>query len=448
MRLVRPMTLLVLLLLAALAPEAAAQRTGDAITKLEAERAESPRSVAALRALGVAYYKAERHSEARSVLADARRLDPEDGVSALYAGLAAEAQGDFAGARAAYNSYLEVGRSRRVRNQVSDRLAAIARAEVVAAAKRAVANEAALATTPGSPTTIAVPPLNFSGPDASLEPLERGLADLIITDLSHSAQLTVVERDRMQALADEIRLSESDRVDAATAVRAGRLIQAGRLVNGSIIQVGDRLTLNASVVSVEDGLITDPSSVSNSLDALFAMEKELVFDIFSQLDVRLTPAERQLVERRPTTSLDAFLAYSRGLLAADDGRFEDAARFFENARSLDPGFGAASARFDAVQAAMAGAQVSAASLESGLGGMEAQQVSAAANGEVRVTDIGLTNTLRNTLLDVNPSTITQVTNDTRLGTSTMPRLDPATSTTRLDNPVARTGSVVIIITRP
>ena len=67
MRLVRPMTLLVLLLLAALAPQAAAQRTGDAITKLEAERAESPRSVAALRALGVAYYKAERHSEARSV---------------------------------------------------------------------------------------------------------------------------------------------------------------------------------------------------------------------------------------------------------------------------------------------------------------------------------------------------------------------------------------------
>ena len=58
-------------------------------------------------------------------------------------------------------------------------------------------------------------------------PLERGLADLLITDLSRSAQLTVVERDRMQALADEIQLSQSDRVDAATSVRAGKLIQAG-----------------------------------------------------------------------------------------------------------------------------------------------------------------------------------------------------------------------------
>lgn len=446
MRLARPVFLLVLL--AALAPRAHAQRGDDPIAKLEAERAAEPRSVAALRALGVAYYKAGRHSDARTVLADARRLDPKDGVSALYAGLAAEAQGDYASARAAYNSYLEVGRSRRARKQVSDRLAVIARAEVVAAAKRAVANEATLAATPGSPATIAVPPLNFSGPDASLEPLERGLADLIITDLSHSAQLTVVERDRMQALADEIRLSGSDRVDAATAVRAGRLIQAGRLVNGSIIQVGDRLTLNASVVSVEDGLITDPSSVSNSLDALFAMEKELVFDIFGQLDVRLTPAERQLVERRPTARLDAFLAYSRGLLAADDGRFEDAARFFENARALDPGFGAAAARFDAAQAAMAGAEVSAATIEGDLGGVEARQVSAAADGNITRGDIGLANTLRNTLLDVNPSTITQVTNDTRVGMTTMPRLDPATSTTRLDNPVARMGSVVIIITRP
>ena len=451
MRLVRP--LIVLALLATLAPSARAQRGGNPIPKLEAARAANPGSIAALRALGVAYYKAKRYADARTVLDHARRLDPKDGVSALYTGLSAEALGDFTNARAAYNSYIAVGRTRRVKNQIRDRLVALAFVEVVAAAKRAVANEATLSQTPGSPQTIAVPPLRFNGTDATLEPLERGLADLIITDLSRSAQLTIVERDRMQAIADEIQLSQTDRVDATTTVRAGKLIQAGRLVNGSILQTGNQLTLGASVVRVEDGVISDPAQVSNSLDALFAMQKQLVFEIFEQLGVRLTPAERQLVERRPTNNLNAFLAYSRGLTASDDGRFEDATRFFDDARALDPGFAAATVRFRAAQQAAVGAQVSSTTIESGLGTtVEGQQVTAAENGLIRVAADGLSsslrNTLRNTLLDVNPSTITQVTSDTRIGTTPTPQLDPATSTTSLDDPVARVGTVVIIITRP
>ena len=79
-------------------------------------------------------------------------------------------------------------------------------------------------------------------------------------------------------------------------------------------------------------------------------------------------------------------------------------------------------------------------------------MTAAENGLIRVAADGLSsslrNTLRNTLLDVNPSTITQVTSDTRIGTTPTPQLDPATSTTSLDDPVARVGTVVIIITRP
>ena len=40
-----------------------------------------------LRALGIAYHRAGRHSDALSVLSEARRLAPRDGVVALYAGL-------------------------------------------------------------------------------------------------------------------------------------------------------------------------------------------------------------------------------------------------------------------------------------------------------------------------------------------------------------------------
>lgn len=451
MRVVRPLLVLTLLALGA-APLAAQAR--DAIAKLEAERAANPSSVAALRALGVAYYKGQRFADARTVLDQARRLDPKDGVSALYAGLSAEALGDITAARTAYNEYLRVGKTRRVKNQVTARLAALQRVEAVAAAKAAVENEAQISATPGSPRTVAVPPFRYDGPDPSLAPLERGLAELVITDLGRSSQLTIVERDRMQAIADEIRLSQSDRVDAATSVRAGRLIQAGRLINGTMLQTGNQLRLGASVVNVATSDVGDPRTVQNSLDALFAMEKALVFQIFDALGVTLTPAERQLVEQRPTNNLQAFLAYSRGLLALDDGRFEDASRFFGEARALDPGFALAGARLASAQQAAAGSQVTAASIEADLGriGTEGQQVTAATEGLTRPTGStdGLRNTLRNTLIDVNPSTITQVANDRTVLSDAPPppRLDAPSAGTRTDNIGTTTGQVIIVVRRP
>lgn len=437
--------LFLLALLAGVSTPALAQR--DAIARLEATRTANPRSVAALRALGVAYYKADRFGDARTVLEQARTLDPRDGVSALYAGLSAEKLEDFTAAKAAYSEYLRVGRSRRTRTQIQQRLVALARVEVVAAAKQAVANEATLSQTPGDRRTIAVPPFKFNGPEAeTYAPLERGFAELMITDLSRSSRLTVVERDRMQAIADEIRLGASDRVDATTAVRAGKLIRAGRLVNGSLVQAGAQLTVESNVIDVNTGELAAPVSVTNALDNLFAMQKQLVFQVFTQLGVTLTPAERQLVDRQATTNLNAFLAYSRGLMAADDGRFEDAARYFQEARSLDPGFGAASTRFNAAQAAAAGAQVSSASIESGLTGAESQAVTSAEQGALPQT--APSNTLNAVTQNVNPPSVTPIANTGPATNPAPPARDPSSSGTGTDQPAPITGTVTIIIRRP
>lgn len=453
MRIVR--IVLALSLLTAVAPPLAAQGA-DAIAKLEAARDRRPQNVAALRALGVAYYKAKRYSDARTVLDQARRIDQRDGVSALYAGLSSEALGDLTHAKAAYNAYLSVGRTRKVKNEIRARLVALARDEALAAAKAAVANEARISQTPGSPRTIAVPPLTFSGTDSSLRPLERGMADLLITDLSRSSQLTVVERDRMQALADEIRLSQSGAVDSTSAVRAGRLIQAGNLVNGSLVQQGTQLRMDARVVNVSSGVISNPATVSNSLDALFAMEKQLVFLIFERLQVNLTPAERQLVERRPTNNMAAFMAYSRGLLAVDDGRFEDATRFFENARTLDPGFAAAAARYQSMQAASAGQQASATTIEASIAGTSEVRVvdAAVSSGVIRAID-PLASTATRVAADLNPSAATTVVATTSVDRGTTVVIAPQQTPSREpiggvipDRPVPPTGTVVVIIRRP
>src|SRR6476646_269195 len=68
----------------------------EGITRLERERANNPQAEPVLRSLGIAYYKSGKLTEARAALEQARTLNPRDGTVALYLGLTAEGQKDFA----------------------------------------------------------------------------------------------------------------------------------------------------------------------------------------------------------------------------------------------------------------------------------------------------------------------------------------------------------------
>jgi len=221
-------------------------------------------------------------------------------------------------------------------------VAALNRRQLADDARQAIERERTLGAVAGPPTTVAVLPLRFSGSDSSLRPLERGFAELLTTDLSRSSKLTVVERARIQTLLDELALQRSGQTDASTNVRAGRLLRAGRVVQGSIVQVGgSELRVDAAVLDVPTTEVRGTTSGEDQLDQLFDLEKRIALGLFNQLGVTLTVAERNAIEQRPTRSLAAFLAYSRGLTAEDDGRFDDAGRFYRDAIRIDPGFGAA-----------------------------------------------------------------------------------------------------------
>src|SRR5256714_7594664 len=207
-----------------------------AIARLERERATNPQSEPVLRSLGIAYYKSGNLKDARAALEQAARLNPRDGTAALYLGLTAEGQNDFATALRAYASYVEHGRTSRVRHVLEARLASPQRRELQETARREVREEQRLGHGARAPNAVAVLPLNFSGPDTSLKALERGLADLLTTDLARSARLTVVERLRLQAVLDEMKLQSSGATDSSGNVRAGKILQAGRLGQGSILQ--------------------------------------------------------------------------------------------------------------------------------------------------------------------------------------------------------------------
>lgn len=347
---------------------ASAQNT-KGITRLEAQRAQRPNDAAVARSLGIAYYKAGKYTEARPVLEQAVRLDPRDGAASLYLGLTAEQQKDLPAAKAAYQTYIRFGRTSRVRRQLEARFAAITRQELEVVAKAAVAQEQQLSTQAGQINAVAVMPFKFAGTDSTLAPLERGFAELVTIDLARSSKLTVVERARLQAIRDELTLQSSGATDDATNVRTGKIIQAGRIVTGTITQPdGARLRVQALIKNTQTSGDAGSAVSENTLEQLFAIEKAIVLDIFNDLGIVLTTAERNAIEERPTRSIQAFLAYSKGLKLEDEGKYQEAARSFGEAARLDPGFGAASIKSSETAAAAVGVSLTANSVEANIAG--------------------------------------------------------------------------------
>jgi len=416
--------------------------TPESIPSLEAQRTQHPQDDNTLTRLGVAYFKAGRFQDARPVLDTVVAREPANGVAAIYLGMTAEQLGDFGAARTAYQRYIAVATDAGLKHTAQQRLALASRNEMEYQARQALANEAALSSMPPESNTVAVMPFQYTGSDSALEPLGRGMAQLLVTDLAKSRQIRVLERERMQAILDELHLSDSQRVAPATASRSGRLLRAAEVVQGAIgSQPGNQLQVNAAVVSVENSRIKAEAQRRDLLERVFDIEKQVAFTLFANLGIQLSPAEREAINQRPTQSLQAFLAYSRGLEAEDNGLFGAAEADFNQAATLDPGFRAAAA------SAASATSLSAASQQT------VSQVEATVS---QSTTIGgpapapLNDALQQATNTVAPSNGAETSNQNGGGgiTPTTNRGNPIPDATGTSGGQQATGSVVIIIKRP
>jgi TolB-like protein len=63
--------------------------------------------------------------------------------------------------------------------------------------------------------------------------MAKGLAAMIIADLSKVPGLKVLEREKVQLLVDEARLGSSGIADPRSAVRTGQLLRAEKVIVGN-----------------------------------------------------------------------------------------------------------------------------------------------------------------------------------------------------------------------
>ena len=145
-------------------------------------------------------------------------------------------------------------------------------------------------------------------------------------------------------------------LDRSSAPRVGKLLGARLLVQGGISGDGDKaLRIDAGMTESATGEAKgNGAEAGGPLAELFRMEKEIVYELLNQLGVKPTGEERDAIGRLPTRNVNAFLAWSQGLVYEDRGQYDLARQALGRALELDPGFGMARQHLDALSGTAAG----------------------------------------------------------------------------------------------
>ncbi len=189
---------------------------------------------------------------------------------------------------------------------------------------------------PDKPSIAVLPFENMSG-DPEQEFFADGMAEEIITALSHYRSFFVIARNSS--------FTYKGRAVDVTQVR--RELGVRYVLEGSVRKAGNRVRVTAQLIDATTGNHIWAERYDRELDDIFGLQDEITETIVVSVEPELGAVERERARRKPPENLDAWSSYQRGLWHLFDDVKRDslaeAKRLFQRACELDPGFAAAHA---------------------------------------------------------------------------------------------------------
>jgi TolB-like protein len=135
-----------------------------------------------------------------------------------------------------------------------------------------------------------------SGGEASMEKLKKGLADMLITDLSNVNMLAIVEREKLEEILKEQKLNGTKEFDPNTATKVGKLLGAQVILTGGYFEMMGSLRIDARFIDVETGKILKSDGVDGIFSNFFKLQKQLSWKIIKNMDIKITESEKKALE--------------------------------------------------------------------------------------------------------------------------------------------------------
>src|SRR5438067_738444 len=172
-----------------------------------------------------------------------------------------------------------------------------------------------------------------------------GVQDDILTNLSKIGDLKVISRMSVM----------SYRGDALRNAREiGKALGVGALLEGSVRRAGNRVRVSVQLINANNDEHIWAEDYDRDLTDVFAIQTDLAQKIVSALQAKLSPNEKELLDRQPTKDPNAYLLFIEAHDYANrPDRFRDdslkAEELFEQAIKLDPKFATAFAGLSMVE---------------------------------------------------------------------------------------------------
>jgi TolB-like protein len=175
--------------------------------------------------------------------------------------------------------------------------------------------------------------------NAELSRLRKGLADMLISDLSKVKMLNVIERARLEEILKEQKLNNSKEFDASTASKVGKLLGVQYILTGAFFDILGSMRIDARIIDVETGKIIKSEGIDGATNTFFDLEKKLVIKIASGLNVDLAVENTDAsAAKEASLSYETTLLFSDGLDQMDKGENSKAIEILKKVLSKNPDF--------------------------------------------------------------------------------------------------------------
>jgi non-specific serine/threonine protein kinase len=180
--------------------------------------------------------------------------------------------------------------------------------------------------------SVGVLPFQNLSADPENEYFSDGMTEEIIGKLSRIQGLEVVSRTSVA----RFKRTQKDIKEI------GRELGVRYLLEGSVRKAGSRVRTTAQLIDTTTGFHLWAEDFDRDLRDVFAVQEETALKIAEALNLRLSPQERQAVQRRYTDNPQAYDAYLRGRALVEfwdnAEKLETARRYFEQALESDPNY--------------------------------------------------------------------------------------------------------------
>ncbi|WP_396141613.1 STY4199 family HEPN domain-containing protein [Flavobacterium sp.] len=181
---------------------------------------------------------------------------------------------------------------------------------------------------------------NTSG-DATLDKLKKGIADMMITDLSNINMISIVERDRLEEILKEQKLNNSKDFDPNTASKLGKLLGAEIILTGGYFEMMGSLRVDARFIDVQTGKILKSDGVDGTTSSFFKLQKQLTWKIIKNLDTKVSEEEKSFInkqEKETKISFEDAQKYSEALDYFDKGNLSKSKQILNTLLKKYPNF--------------------------------------------------------------------------------------------------------------